>query len=76
VATTVKARFSEEPVRWKMSKGKAKPVNELPRVETVWPVQNFQKSFLVRDSLTGEERIDTSISPYCRVTQKRAMLFS
>jgi hypothetical protein len=55
VAVTVKARFREEPVRWKINKGKAKLVNELPRVEIVCPVQNFRKSFLVRDSMTEEE---------------------
>ena len=55
VATTVKARFREEPVRLKINKGKAKLVNELPKVEIVCPNQNFQKSFRVRESMAEDE---------------------
>jgi len=40
----VMARFSAEPVSLKTSSGKAKLVNEVPRFEIVWPVQNFQNS--------------------------------
>jgi len=46
----VTARFSAEWVSWKTSRGRAKPEKEVPRVEMVWPVQNFQKS--ARDDST------------------------
>src|SRR6266496_2721456 len=44
VKTNVNARLSGEVVSFKTSKGNAKPVTELPSVETVCPLQNFQKS--------------------------------
>ncbi len=42
----VAPRFSAECVNLNTSSGSAKPVNELPRFEIVWPLQNFQKSRL------------------------------
>jgi hypothetical protein len=68
--------FREEPVRLKINKGKAKLLNELPRVEIFCPVQNFQKSFRVRDLMKVEGRMDTNISPLCKALQKRNVLFS
>src|SRR5207248_10286625 len=38
------ARFRAEWVSWKTSRGSAKLEKAVPRVEMVWPVQNFQKS--------------------------------
>jgi hypothetical protein len=62
VTTTVSARLREEPVSWKISSGKAKLVNELPRVEIVCPVQNFQKSLWKHGLTTEEERMGVMIS--------------
>jgi len=74
MTVTVEARFREEPVRLKINRGRAKLVNELSRVEIVCPVQNFQKSFLVRDLMTVEERIAMKI-PHLQTMQKSGVLF-
>jgi len=46
LVATVSARFTGELVSLKMSNGSANPVKELPKLEIVCPVQNFQKSLL------------------------------
>ena len=70
MAVTVNARFREELVRLKINKSKAKLVNELPKVEIVCPVQNFQKSFRICDLLPEEEGTDMNISPSSKALQK------
>src|SRR3954454_12710330 len=48
VAAVAMPRFTAECVSRKMSSGTAHCVNELPRLEIVCPVQNFQKSELTQ----------------------------
>jgi hypothetical protein len=43
-AAVTYARLKAEPVSLKTSNGRANTVKELPRLETVCPTRNFQKS--------------------------------
>ena len=72
MVVTVKARARAESVSLKINKGKAKPVNELPNVEIVCPVQNFQKSLLVH-VLAAEEQADIKFLPISK--RKECCLF-
>src|SRR5437016_2606238 len=57
VAAVAAARLRAEPVSLKTRSGRAKAVNELPRLEIVSPVQNFQNSNLVRVLRSEERRV-------------------